>query len=160
RDCTSLPWTSRRARASTASMDAHDVPAWCRWRNGSRPLLLIAPHGGRAERHGTRGAKVNDVHTAEVTWAPATARDAAAIVNPELDRNVLDLNRITQVVRDAAWFPALMEQLLASLLAQYARVDVWFIHGWNVIQPKCDIGIGARLTTEADANALTQLTAS
>ena len=82
-----------------------------------------------------------------------------AIVNPLLDRNHLDLNRISQVTRAAAWFPALIERLLAPLLDRHAAVEVLFIHGWNVIQSKCDIGVGARFEGAPDALGLTQLTA-
>jgi hypothetical protein len=103
---------------------------------------------------------VNDVHTAELTWELATSLDAAAIVNPVLDRNTLDLNRISQVTRDATWFPALIEHLLARLLDVHDVVEVLFVHGWNVIQPKCDIGVGAHFEREADAATLTQLTAA
>lgn len=141
-------------------MSAVAVPDWCRWRSGTRPLLLIAPHGGCADTSTARAleTKVNDVHTAELTWELAHALDAAAIVNPWLDRNRLDLNRITQVLRDATWFPALIERLLAPLLDAHPMVELLFIHGWNVIQPKCDIGVGAHFETEADAAALSQLT--
>ena len=143
-------------------MPVTDVPAWCRWREGRRPLLLVAPHGGHADTTTARTAstKVNDVHTAELTWELATCLDAAAIVNPVLDRNQLDLNRISQVTRDAAWFPALIEHLLAQLLAAHDVVEVLFIHGWNVIQPKCDIGVGAHFEHEADAVPLAHLTAA
>lgn len=142
-------------------MSVADVPGWCRWRGGRRPLLLIAPHGGHADTTTARAAstKVNDVHTAELTWALAEALDAAAIVNPVFDRNRLDLNRISQVTHDAAWFPGLIAALLAPLLDVHATVEVLFIHGWNVIQPKCDIGVGAHFETEADVTHLTQLTA-
>ena len=44
-------------------MSAAAVPDWCRWRSGTRPLLLIAPHGGRADTTTARAldTKVNDV---------------------------------------------------------------------------------------------------
>lgn len=158
---TTLGWIFHRAHASQSSMSAAAVPDWCRWRSGTRPLLLIAPHGGRADTTAARAldTKVNDVHTAELTWALAEALDASAIVNPLLDRNELDLNRISQVTRAATWFPALIERLLVPLLDRHVAVEVLFIHGWNVIQPKCDIGVGARFAEVADAHGLTQLTA-
>jgi hypothetical protein len=141
-------------------MPPADVPGWCRWRAGTRALLLVAPHGGHADDTESRSfaAKVNDLHTAELTWRIAETLDAAAIVNHGLDRNHLDLNRISQVTRRAPWFLALIEALLADLLDRHPTVDVLFIHGWNVIQPKCDIGLGACLEDETAAAAHPHLT--
>ena len=130
-----------------------DVPSWCRVRSGGSALLLVAPHGGA--RGGVRPArgtvKVNDLHTAALAEALAHELDAGLIANPVLDRNELDLNRISQVARAAAWFPALLESLLADILARHPRAEVLFLHGWNTLQPKCDIGIGHALRDPADA---------
>ncbi|MEO8603344.1 MAG: hypothetical protein ABI629_12280 [bacterium] len=139
-----------------------NIPAWCRWRAGGSHLLLIAPHGGArdAARSG-RPRKVNDLHTAEFADELAVATDAGLIANPSLDRNHLDLNRISQLVRGAPWFLALLEHLLADILARHAHAEVLFLHGWNTLQAKCDIGIGRRLDDAASAAAHAQeLTAS
>lgn len=132
-----------------------EVPAWCRVRRGGSPLLLVAPHGGRRQgaRPERRPVKVNDLHTAALAEELAEALDAGLIANPVLDRNQLDLNRISQVARAAPWFPALLETLLAEILARHERAEVLFLHGWNTLQPKCDIGIGQPLDEAADAAA-------
>lgn len=133
------------------------TPAWCRWRHGHSAVLVIAPHGGRREplpppgrpapgaRPGPRERKVNDLHTADLAEELADALDASLIVNPAIDRNQLDLNRISQVAARAPWFLALIETLLENILARHACAEVLFVHGWNVVQPKCDIGVGHTL---------------
>jgi hypothetical protein len=148
-------------------MTAIETPAWCRWRRGRSAVLVIAPHGGRREPIPTaprpgqplRERKVNDLHTADLAAELAEALDASLIINPALDRNQLDLNRISQVATRAPWFLALIESLLNDVLARYARAEVLFVHGWNVIQPKCDIGVGHALldasAAAAHADALT-----
>ena len=82
------------------------------------------------------------------TYDHSTKLNAA---NPELDRNDLDLNRISQVTRCAVWFPALLERLIAAILERHERAEVVFVHGWNVAQAKCDIGVGHPLDDEASA---------
>lgn len=135
-------------------MEPDGVPPWCRWRLDARPLLLVAPHGGQCrEGTSTSGAprqKVNDLYTAEITAALAARLGASFIVNSGLDRNELDLNRISHVSRRAPWFLSLLESMLDRLLQRHSTVEVWLIHGWNVVQPKCDIGIGARLSSPTD----------
>jgi hypothetical protein len=139
------------------AMTGIETPAWCRWRRGRSAVLVIAPHGGR--RGGARrppgsgrGQKVNDLHTADVAAELADRLDAALIVNPTLDRNELDLNRISQVAARAPWFLVLIEALLDDILRHHARAEVLFVHGWNVMQPKCDIGIGHALADAAAAH--------
>jgi hypothetical protein len=90
--------------------------------------------------------KVNDVHTAELTRELAARLGAAAVINRGCDRNVLDLNRTSQVRRQASWFLDLLRDEIASVLARFERAELLFIHGWNVGQAKCDFGIGARET--------------
>ncbi|MDX2167648.1 MAG: hypothetical protein SF182_11315 [Deltaproteobacteria bacterium] len=138
-----------------------EVPTWCRWRVGGGPLLLVAPHGGRRDAARRRGAKVNDLHTAELAVELADRLDASLIVNPSLDRNTLDLNRVGQVHARAPWFIALLQRLLSEILARHRRAEVLFVHGWNTGQAKCDIGIGQRLPDGALHGApLAGLTAS
>jgi hypothetical protein len=131
-----------------------DVPDWCRVRRGTSALLLVAPHGGaRLGARPARGTvKVNDLHTATLADELATALDAGLVANPTLDRNVLDLNRISQVARAAAWFPALLEDLIDEILARHERAEILFLHGWNTLQAKCDIGIGHFLRDAGDAD--------
>ena len=132
-----------------------EVPTWCRVRRGGSAVLLVAPHGGmRRGARPQRGAvKVNDLHTAALAEELAAELDAGLIANPVLDRNELDLNRISQVARAAAWFPALLEALLGEILERHERAEVLFLHGWNTVQPKCDIGIGHALRGPEDAAA-------
>lgn len=131
------------------------VPSWCRVRRGGSALLLVAPHGGtrRTLPPVGRRARVNDLHTAALAEELAGELDAGLIANPVLDRNQLDLNRISQVAREARWFPALLEELLAEILARHERAQVLFLHGWNTGRAACDVGIGTPLRDEREAAA-------
>jgi len=142
-------------------MTEPNVPEWCRWRAGRSAVLVIAPHGGRrpfahsgAARETPGPRKVNDLYTAGLAEELADALDGALIVNPTLDRNQLDLNRISQVAARAPWFLALIDALLDDILARHACAEVLFVHGWNVVQPKCDLGVGHALADPSDAAAL------
>jgi hypothetical protein len=120
-----------------------DVPGWMDARPGSTPLLLFAPHGGRRSGRREPGRhKVNDLHTAELTRELAAACDASCLVNGVRDRNELDLNRINQVRRHASWLPAALAASLEPMVAAFGRARILVIHGWNVVQPVCDVGIG------------------
>ena len=121
------------------------MPSWVSVERGRAPLVLVAPHGGRrhAGRHPGKH-KVNDLWTAELTRELATATGATAIVNAGRDRNELDLNRLSQVVRDAPWFLELLAEVVGDLVAEAGHVTVLVIHGWNVTQPACDVGVGLR----------------
>ena len=99
---------------------------------------------------------MNDLRTADLAEELADALGAACIVNPTLDRNQLDLNRISQVTARAPWFLALIEALLDDILARHPRAEVLFLHGWNVIQPKCDIGVGHTFASAAAAHSSTE----
>jgi len=115
---------------------------------GRTPLVLVAPHGGRRDARlhpwGSRPLKMNDLHTAALTFELAERSGAAALVNQDLDRNVTDLNRIGAA--DAA-APAFLERLRTLIAAAHARhgfAVVVTIHGWNVVQPAVDLGLGCR----------------
>jgi hypothetical protein len=113
--------------------------------HGRSNVVLIAPHGGRrplTDPTAPRERKVNDLHTADLTAELAAALDATAIINHGCDRNDLDLNRIGQITRRAPWFLDLLLREIASVLARHTRAQVLLIHGWNVCQPKCDLGVG------------------
>ena len=127
-----------------------------RVRRGRAPLLIIAPHGGRrhpSRRPWTSGAlRVNDLHTADLAFELADRLDADAIVNDEIDRNDLDLNRITQIRARAPWFLDTVADHLEALWQRHgAALAVLFVHGWNVADPACDIGLGAPLDHPASA---------
>jgi len=119
-----------------------------RVRRGRQPLLIVAPHGGRrhpGRRPWTSGAlRVNDLHTADLAWDLAEQLDADALVNDEVDRNDLDLNRITQIRARAPWFLDELAEHLESV-RQRQGAAVLFVHGWNVGNPICDVGLGVPL---------------
>src|SRR5262245_9712536 len=105
-------------------MRSPESPMWCQWRRGHSAVLIIAPHGGRrppATRLGVSrgGRKVNDLYTADLAAELADELGAACVVNASLDRNQLDLNRISQVTARAAWFLTLIEELLEDILARH-----------------------------------------
>src|SRR6266403_380570 len=85
------------------SMVSQTSPArdsWLEVIDSDSPLLLIAPHGGRAEPR-TRALlnpKVNDLHTADIT----------------------------------------------RTLANRLGATVLLVHGWNIIEPRIDLGLGLR----------------
>lgn len=114
--------------------------------SGSSPIVLIAPHGGRRDpalRPWVTGRlRVNDLHTAALTAELAAALDAAALINAEQDRNEVDLNRISRAHERAPWFLLRLAELLDAILARHGRATVLVIHGWNVVQPIVDLGLG------------------
>src|SRR5262249_49377787 len=89
---------------ATRAAGAGGIPDWCEWRTGDSPVLLVAPHGGRRPPVNMAAQpsrlRVNDLYTAEITRTLAHRLQATLIVNHGQDRNVLDLNRISQVRRD------------------------------------------------------------
>lgn len=130
------------------------LPDWCRFAIGTAPVIIVAPHGGRRPPDaGRRGARVNDLHTAALAEELAGALGAGLLINTALDRNLLDLNRISQIAARAPWFAAALEHLLGAALARHARVELLVVHGWNAVQPRCDLGIGARLADPAAFDA-------
>ncbi|MFN2427269.1 MAG: hypothetical protein ABR587_12570 [Candidatus Binatia bacterium] len=120
------------------------VPKYVALRQGTRPIVLLAPHGGRRRRPIRRGDSVNDLHTAGIAWELAERLGAHAIVNHGLDRNDIDLNRISHLSRRA---PDVLALLARAIVAAAEGGDVplvLFVHGWNMVVPCCDIGIGVR----------------
>ena len=124
---------------------------------GRLPLILVAPHGGtrnvltRSWQLGT--LRVNDLHTADFTIALAAATGAAALINRELDRNVVDLNSITAAHDGAPGFLAALADLVEEAVRLHGRATVLTIHGWNIVEPAVDIGIGTSTTLAASAAA-------
>jgi len=135
-----------------STQDSGLIPDWCESGRGAGPILLIAPHGGRRPPVDAAALpprlRVNDLYTPEVTRTLAARLDAGFIINRALDRNVLDLNRLSQVRRHASWFLDLLVRRIDGILARHACAELIFVHGWNTGQAKCDIGIGA---TETEA---------
>src|SRR5438445_3874232 len=78
---------------------------WLETLDGDAPILLIAPHGGRAgaAARATLHPKVNDLETAEITRELARRLGAPALINVGMDRNELDCNRLSQLNARAPW---------------------------------------------------------
>jgi hypothetical protein len=138
--------------SSARHPDGASIPAWCDCRRGKRPLLLVAPHGGRRAPIDPSAPpphlRVNDVYTPEVTHLLAERLQAGAIVNTGMDRNLLDLNRTSQIRRRAPWYLPLLAREIGALIGRHGSAEVIFVHGWNTGQAKCDLGVGARETTQ------------
>lgn len=126
-------------------MSVAELPGWLRYRIGTRPIVLVAPHGGERTREIRRGDGMNDLFTAELTHELAGRLDAYAVINEGLDRNDVDLNRISAVVERA---PTMLRVLCDAVAraGEDAKATplVLFVHGWNISSLACDIGIGLR----------------
>ncbi|HUY19248.1 MAG TPA: hypothetical protein VMV15_08480, partial [Candidatus Binataceae bacterium] len=120
------------------------IPDWLEVMDGGAPILLIAPHGGRAapDSHGLLAPRVNDLHTAELTRELAGRLDAVALINAGMDRNLVDCNRLGQVAARAPWLLAMIAERLERMVAEQGRALVLAIHGWNLVEPRVDIGVG------------------
>jgi hypothetical protein len=119
---------------------------WLEVIEGSAPLLLIAPHGGRAgaAAHAILHPKVNDLETAEITREIAHRLGASALINRAMDRNEIDCNRLSQIIRRAPWLLDLITDRVTSIVARHGQATVLLIHGWNIIEPRIDFGLGLR----------------
>jgi len=85
---------------------------------------------------------MNDLHTGSLTSELAALTGAAALINATADRNEIDLNRITATHDAAPQFLELLADLVESVLDRHGRATLMTIHGWNVVQPALDIGLG------------------
>jgi hypothetical protein len=131
------------------------LPAWMSYVAGESPIVLVAPHGGRrpADAPIKDSIKVNDLYTAELTEELAARTNGYALINRAHDRNMLDLNRVSQVRTHAPWFLEALVELTSTLVARHGEARVFFIHGWNVVQPVCDLGMGLKLRGQRVAPA-------
>jgi hypothetical protein len=132
--------------ASAPSTAIIAAESWLEVIDADSPLLLIAPHGGRAEAR-TRSIlnpKVNDLHTANITRGLAARLGASALINVAMDRNRLDCNRLSQIVEQAPWLLELIAERVSAIVARHGRATVLLIHGWNIIEPRLDFGLGLR----------------
>src|SRR3984957_4457591 len=120
--------------------------SWLEVIDSDSPLFLIAPNGGRAEPR-TRSMlnpKVNDLHTADITRELATRMGASALINVAMDRNRIDCNRLSQIIERAPWLLEMIGDRVDAIVARHGRVTVLLIHGWNIIEPRLDFGLGLR----------------
>lgn len=85
---------------------------------------------------------MNDLHTASLTTALAEASGAAALVNVGLDRNDVDLNRLSAAHDHLPRFLEALADLVEAAIARHGRATVVTVHGWNVIEPRLDVGLG------------------
>jgi len=131
---------------STAAAGAAERAEWLQLVEADSPILLIAPHGGRAgpAARATLHPKVNDLHTADIARELARRLGAAALINFGMDRNRLDCNRLTQLAEDAPWLLEMLAERTARIVARHGRAIVLMIHGWNIIEPRVDLGLGLR----------------
>src|SRR5277367_107203 len=129
-----------------ADVRAGDSSGWLEAIDGDAPILLIAPHGGAAVGKGDSLSipKVNDLHTAAITRELASRLNASALINTAMDRNVIDCNRLGQIVASAPWLLGMLVDRIERIIAENGSVVVVSIHGWNLIEPRVDIGIGIR----------------
>ena len=88
--------------------------------------------------------KVNDLHTADITRELAARLGASALINVAMDRNRLDCNRISQIVERAPWLLDMIAERVDAIVARHGRITVLLIHGWNIIEPRVDFGLGLR----------------
>jgi hypothetical protein len=119
---------------------------WLEVADGDAPLLLIAPHGGRAgsAARATLNPKVNDLETAAITRELARRLGAHALINHGMDRNELDCNRLEQLAANAPWLLDVIADKVGRIADRHGHVTVLLIHGWNVIEPRVDLGLGLR----------------
>jgi hypothetical protein len=119
---------------------------WLEIVEGDAPVLLIAPHGGRAgaAAEATLHPKVNDLETADITRVLAARLDATALINSGMDRNEIDCNRLAQLTSRAPWILDLIADRIEQIIARHGRATVLLIHGWNIIEPRVDFGLGLR----------------
>lgn len=133
------------------------LPTWCRSVPARGPALVIAPHGGLCARDllapGPGGLRGNDLHTGELAEMLAARLDAGLLANVASDRNDLDLNRVDEVLSRAPWFLDEIAAHLDRIVAAHGRALVLVVHGWQIVEPRCDVGIGARLADAHEAVA-------
>jgi hypothetical protein len=122
------------------------LESWLEVIDGDQPLLLITPHGGRAgaAAAATLHPKVNDLETAEITRDVARRLRAPALINCAMDRNQLDCNRLSQLAQRAPWLLELIAEQLAAIISRHGHATVLLVHGWNIIEPRIDFGLGLR----------------
>ncbi|MGO9605907.1 MAG: hypothetical protein ACLQAT_21380 [Candidatus Binataceae bacterium] len=120
--------------------------SWLETIDADSPLLLIAPHGGRAGQaaRAMLHPKVNDLRTAEITRELAERLGASALINSAMDRNQIDCNRIPQIAEHAPWMLEIIANRLAAIIDRHGHATVLLIHGWNIIEPRIDFGLGLR----------------
>lgn len=120
---------------------------------GPGRVILVAPHAGRRDAGrrpwGSAPLKMNDLHTGALTRELATRLQASAVINEAGDRNDVDLNRVSQAHDAAPHFLDLLADVAEDALTRHSRLHLLTVHGWNVVQPAVDIGLGVRPSAAA-----------
>src|SRR5262249_48849508 len=93
---------------------------------------------------GSQPLKMNDLRTAELAQEIAAAAGAALLVNHTLDRNDVDLNRLSAAHDRQPEFLEALADLVAAAQAASGHCTVLTVHGWNGVHPAVDIGLGCR----------------
>jgi hypothetical protein len=119
---------------------------WLETIDGDESILLIAPHGGHAgsASRATLHPKVNDLYTAEITRELARVMGGSALINAGMDRNEIDCNRIEQLAKRAPWLLEMIAQRTELIVQRHGQATIILIHGWNIIEPRLDYGLGLR----------------
>src|SRR5262249_39862230 len=119
---------------------------------GESALVLVAPPGGWRDTERRRWARarlrMNDLHPASLTAELAHLARAPAVINDTHDRNDVDLNRIGEAHERAPWFLERLAAVLEATLARHGRATLLALHGWNVVQPVVDLGVGCSAAPE------------
>lgn len=115
-------------------------------RAGTLPVVLVAPHAGRRDPvrrpWGSGPLRMNDLHTASLGEELAAATGAALLTDPDVDRNDVDLNRLSAAHDRRPDFLEALARLVADAQARHGGCTVVTVHGWNVVQPAVDVGLG------------------
>ncbi|MCW5893639.1 MAG: hypothetical protein KIT14_24255 [bacterium] len=85
---------------------------------------------------------MNDLHTADLAAALADASGAAALINVDVDRNDVDLNRLSAAHDAMPRFLEALADLVEAACARHGRATLVTVHGWNVVEPRVDVGLG------------------
>src|SRR5215472_3045910 len=111
---------------SMTGLSADRYPPWLEIVEGAAPILLIAPHGGRAgaAARAILHPKVNDLETAEITRQIAARLRARALINTAMDRNEIDCNRLSQISARAPWLLELIAEQVSAIVRSAGRATV------------------------------------
>src|SRR5580658_9175434 len=107
----------------TSAVGVIEPAPWLEVIEGDAPILLIAPHGGRAgaASRSTLHPKVNDLETASITRDLAHRLDAIALINAGMDRNEIDCNRLSQLGARAPWMLDLIAQCAHRMVERHGH---------------------------------------
>ena len=116
--------------ASGPNISTAASESWLQEIEADSPLLLIAPHGGRAEprTRSIMNPKVNDLYTADITRGLAARMGASALINVAMDRNRIDCNRVSQIIERAPWLLELIAERVGAIVARHGHATVLLIH--------------------------------